>query len=130
MRPESAEALGSSFDSLRPMWAHEDLRPAKRYLDAATPDVPLPLDAIYLLAPRGAPEIEPSIRGVPPLDALPHLMANRHMPSVLTRAGHARDFAALSRLVERVPVREVLRPEGLHATEATVDALLADAVAA
>jgi hypothetical protein len=132
MRPDSAAALCGSFQSLRPMWINEDTRPAKRYVDlpseaSAKGATPLPLDALYLLAPRSSADRKPSVRSLSGAEALARLMSDRHMAGVLEPEGHKRDFALLAKLVQQIPTRELLRPDGLHATEQTVDVVLADA---
>jgi hypothetical protein len=131
MRPDPADALLGSFDELRRVWRDDFARPDKRYADlpadaAADASAPWPIDAIYLLAPRGAAGSAPTVRAVPPIDALQRLMAERHVAHALEREAHGRDFEVIGSLVDRLPVRELARPEGLHATDATIDALLAD----
>jgi hypothetical protein len=131
MRPDSAVELCGSFDVLEPMWVHEERRPAKRYVElpdesAADGVGPFRLDAVYLLVAPDATRQDASIRSVSALDALPRLMADRHMASALDRDGHRRDFACLARVAETVPIREVLRPAGVQTTKSTIDKLLAD----
>jgi hypothetical protein len=132
IRQDSAEALLGSYDSLRPVWKQEEMRPAKRYAElpgeSSARDLgPVPLDAAYLLAPRGCADLKPSVRALPGAKALVRLMSERHVASVLEPDGHKRDFARLAELVQEIPIRELLRPEGLHAASETVDAVLADA---
>jgi hypothetical protein len=120
-----------SFAALEPMWVHEHQRPAKRYFDvhdqAPNPaDGPLALDALYFLAPRHSVGATPSVRTVESPEALARLMAGRHMADVLDRQAHERDFGVLGRIAEQVPARELLRPAGLGATDATVDVILSD----
>ena len=131
MRPDSAETLCGSFEALEPMWANEEFRPRKRYVDLRASSLgsaegAVALDALYLLAPRHSADRSPSIRPLPAVEALPRLMTNRHMVHLLEQSGHRRDFEVLAALATSVPAREVLRPEGLHAIDSTVDVLLAD----
>ncbi|MDQ6617895.1 MAG: hypothetical protein M3083_24915 [Actinomycetota bacterium] len=127
----SAEVLCGSFDALEPMWAETTPRPVKRYLEVQAPpaDAPLALDALYFLAPRHLIDQEPAIRPMPAVEAVPRLMANRHMVDLLERSAHQRDFAVLARVAAAVRICELLRPDGLHAMEQTVHAVLADLVA-
>lgn len=129
--PDTADELCGSFDTLEPMWVHEDARPAKRYVElpyepAAARDSPVGLDAVYFLAARHAPNKAPSVEILSAAQTLARLMANRHMMEVLGCDGHERDFKMLARIAEQIPAREVRRPDGLHATDATVNAILAD----
>lgn len=130
MRPDSAGMLAGSFDSLVPLWADGRPGPPKRYLpldpEARTPDGAQRLDAIYFLAPWSADADEPSIVRLSRARALSKLMAHRHMPDAIHPAAHPRDFELLARLAETVPVREVIRPDGLDTTDRTVAAILDD----
>ena len=131
MRRDSAEALRGSFEALTPMWANSTSRYAKRYLEVTTApaDAPLVLDAFYFLAPRGQVDQNPAIRPVPPIEAVPRLMVNRHMVDLIERRSHQRDFAVLAKVAASIRLGELLRPNGLHAMEQTVDAVAADLVA-
>jgi hypothetical protein len=66
---------------------------------------------------------EPQLSELRPSEALPRLMANRHMVEVLERDVHERDFERLARLAETVPVLELTRPEGLDTIQQTVAAI-------
>jgi hypothetical protein len=124
-----AAALGGGFDDLRPMWSREEGASLKRYLDLPPNDEQeaVPLGAVYALAPRGPAGEAPSVRALAPADALPLLLAHRHVTFALDRGGQARDFAALAALAARVPVREVRRPEGLDSVPRVAELILADA---
>jgi len=54
------------------------------------------------------------------------LMAHRYVDFMLDRSGHERDFERLGRLVSRVPVRWVERPEGLGRLSEVAEAILSD----
>jgi len=129
IRSEAAPVVVGAFDELEPIWAHEHLRPAKRYtrggVELANPDR-LAVDAVYLLGAREAPATVPSVSALAAVQALPLLMANRHLADTLDRAAHSRDFELLARLAESVPVRELRRPEGLDAITQTAAAIAAD----
>jgi HPr Serine kinase C-terminal domain len=130
IRPDTARALVGSFAKLEPMWVHEQRRPAKRYLHtptAANGDAvdERSLDLIFLLGSLGRADDKPQFRRLRPAEALPPLMANRHMVEVLERDAHVRDFGRLARLAERVHVLELTRPEELssiHPTAAAIEA--------
>lgn len=130
MRPSSAEALCGSFQELRPVWSDVHQVHPKRYLDLprfpGSPSETVPLDTIYVLGLRGEPGSSHSIARLPPVEAVAMLMAQRPNTFVLDRPGHAHDFAVLGRLAGRVPVKRVLREEGLDGLDNFVDALLAD----
>lgn len=131
MRAAPAEALCGSYDGLRAMWSQADDRPAKRYLDvgageAASGSAAYPLAAIYFLGPRDASEMSVTVAPFDRAAALPLLLAHRHMSLVVEPEGHATDFGRLVRLTARVPVRRVLRPEGLDAIAAIAEAIADD----
>lgn len=131
VKKDAAEVLRGSFDGLEPMWAETSPRPVKRYLGVRTPpsDAAVPLDALYFLAPRRLIDQEPMIRPMSAVEAVPRLMANRHMVELLERGAHQRDFAVLARVAASVRTCELVRPDGLHAMDRTVQAVLADLVA-
>src|SRR5438067_1232140 len=131
MRPDSASSLVGATGSLDPVFREDRPGPTKRYLGvdpdrAVADDRALPIDAVYLLAPWDRAAAAPSLHPVRPTEALPVLMANRHMTGSLPLASHRTDFATLGRLVRTVPVREVVRPRGLDAVDSVASAIVAD----
>lgn len=130
MRPSSAEALCGSFQQLRPVWSEIHEVHPKRYLDVprarTLPADTVPIDAIYVLGLRGERGSSHAIVPLVPVEAVAMLMAQRPNTFVLDRAGHAQDLVVLSRLAGRVPVKRVLREEGLDGLDSLVDALLTD----
>lgn len=124
LRPDAARTLTGSLTGLEPIWAHEFDTRDKRYLETSPPDAVGPfereLDAVCVLAASGAAREEAALRPLTPTEALPRLMANRHMADFLDRDSHARDFERLARLAATVPTAELLRPRGLAAIEQTV----------
>ncbi len=129
MRPEPAEALVGGFDTLEPIWAQEHARPTKRYAQAERAD-PVgeehALGAVYLLGRREPARTCASVVAVDPVRAVAQLMTDRHMAHALDLTEHARDFELLARLSETIPVREVIRPDGLKALPSIVAAIRAD----
>lgn len=124
LRPDAARALMGSLTGLEPIWAHEfDIRD-KRYLETSPADAVGPaereLDAVCLLVPSDAADEEPCLRSLTPAEALPRLMAGRHMSDFLDRDSHARDFERLARLAVTVPAAELSRPRGLASLEQAV----------
>ncbi|HET8655592.1 MAG TPA: hypothetical protein VFL93_08780 [Longimicrobiaceae bacterium] len=129
LRPEPVAALCGPADVVRPMWSQEKGRPYKRYLDLPSRPTPAAaaLAAIYLLGPRGEPIRETTIVEEPILTALPRLMAQRYVTFALDRDGQARDFESVTRLVRRIPVRQIHRPEGLERIDTVALAIVEDA---
>lgn len=130
--PQSANVFGS-YEGLDPLWSQVSDRPQKRAaraLAAATRDARAisPLACIYILEPRGH-HAEPLCVGSAPTsaDSLARLMAHRYASYALDRAGHARDFAVLSRLVASTPVRHVSRPHALDRLTELADLIVRDA---
>jgi hypothetical protein len=118
LRPESVEALSREIEELPKVLSFT----IKRYLDlqpnpAATQlrfeQVPTALSAIYILGRRNPTRSTTSIQLSSRADALMALVGNSYVDQVLTPALRARRFESLTRLVEKVPVKFVLRPDGL-----------------
>jgi ABC-type dipeptide/oligopeptide/nickel transport system ATPase component len=128
VRREVAESLGVSYDELTAMWVHEDERPAKRYAEvpvaAADGDGLVALDAVYVLGARDADAV--SARRLTAVEALPRLMALRHLGDFAAPDAHARDFAALADVAERVPVFDLVRPDGVETIDQVVATVLGD----
>jgi hypothetical protein len=123
MRPDAAAALVGASATLEPVWpGHESRRALKAYLPAAGAEEAgeRALGAVFLLGERSPSIAEPRARPLTSLQALPRLMARRHIPEALDRNAHRRDFERLARLAETIPVYELLRPAGLEAMGETV----------
>ena len=106
--PTSAEILYRSPDALPPLTPNWD----KRYLDLVGNGYhfqsrPLPLAAIYVLGGRCTDPAAPYVQETSARDALVTFVANTYVNYLLEVPMRAKEFAALSRLVERVPVRRV-----------------------
>jgi hypothetical protein len=132
LTPQTAAALCGSYDRLRPLWSQTADRPQKRCLDLRQEDQApeqeaAPLAALYVLEPPDPSQPRPVTTALTPPSALMTLMAHRYVDFMLDRAGHARDFERLRRLACQLPVRQVLRPEGLDRLSETADAILGDA---
>jgi hypothetical protein len=129
IREDSAEALGSSYAKLRPVWADEISRPRKRYYDVAegpggSASTPVALAGVFLLAPRAGGSTR--VRAIAADELLRRLIANRHMAPLQDHDGHRRDFARLASIAGRLRGRELLRPDDLNAAASAADAVLAD----
>lgn len=132
VRADAAELLVGAPAELDPVWACEPPSETKRYVQASNGSNPAderPLDVLYVLGSPVDGGGEPQIRPLTPANALPHLMANRHMVVALDRDAHRRDFERLGQLVETIPVRELTRPAGLETIPRTAAAIEADALA-
>ena len=128
VKREVADALGVAYEDLVPMWVHEDMRPAKRYAEvpvaASGDDDVVPLDGIYVLGARGSERV--AVHRVAAIEALPRLMTLRHLGDYAAPDAQARDFAALADVAARVPVFDLVRPEGLETIDEVVRAVLGD----
>jgi hypothetical protein len=128
VRREVADALGVSYDSLVPMWVHEEARPEKRYAEVpvASPgsDGLVPLDAIYILGARDGDAV--SARRLSAVEALPRLMTLRHLGDFVAPDAQARDFTTLADVATRVPVFDLVRPDGLETLDQVVATVLDD----
>ena len=121
MRPDSAASLVGSYAALDSMWIHEERRPQKRYVHvdestAVADNTTWPLDVVYLLTPDDRCAT-PTLTSVRPTEALPRLMAHRHMATALDAAAHRRDFQKIAQ-VARIgagPRADASRGPGLRA---------------
>jgi len=86
----------------------------KRFLDVSQTGSggfqtePLPLRALYLLAGRRAEATAPRLEAIAPQRALLELIANTYTNYLLDKSRRQQEFASLSRLVQRVPVRRLI----------------------
>ncbi len=107
--PESVAMLLGREDALpqlTPVWE-------KRFLEldgqrAKFSEAKLPVGILYLFAPRSDDREAPRIEKISPRLALLELVQNTYMNWVLDREQRAKEFDALWRLVQRVPVRRIL----------------------
>lgn len=90
---------------------------------------PLPLGAVYYLAPRSTAFVNPSIQPVSPISAVLTLIANRYNTGTLSKSQQEREFEILTRLAAIVPVRRLDRPDDLAKMPLVCDAFLQDATA-
>jgi hypothetical protein len=123
--PESVELLFGAADALPRISETWD----KRYLSLDGGDAfatgPLPLAAIYLLAPReelAAPRIE----AIEVRDALMGLVRYSYAARLLDRARRAAEFELLGRVAQHVPVRRLVPSTGPSRLEATCELIAAD----
>jgi len=90
---------------------------------------PLPLAAIYVLAPFSPESAVPVIEPVEGGAKLVTLRSHSYLHYVLESDGRRREFERLGRLAARVPMRRVQRPLGLEHLPPIADAIVADALA-
>lgn len=90
---------------------------------------PLPLAAIYVLAPRDPKRTTVTIEALDPAASLNALMNQRFCMTPLTPTHTADSLAMLSALVPQVPVRMLYRPNGLGTLPEIVDAIRKDTMA-
>lgn len=106
--PESVNTLYSFADALPRLTPSWD----KRYLDLTGTghqfqQQPLPLAAVYILGERSPEPGAPFVSAMPVHPGLIALVANTYANRLLDRTMRAQEFALLSRLVTRVPLRRV-----------------------
>ena len=131
LRPDSADALCGAENS-KPVWLQGPRSERKVRLDIPESDratVALPLDALYLLGERRKDCQRCEAIPTPPLEALAALMSQRSGTFLLDRAAHQRDLALFARLIPKVPVRRLIRPDGLDNLNEIVDYILSQSTA-
>jgi hypothetical protein len=125
--PESVRALLGSENALpliTPTWGKHYLPlDGGRCFQAK----PLPVGVLYLLGDREAGLAYPRIEKVPAGDALLALVANTYVNYLLDRDMRRREFDLLDRLIARVPVRRVRRPDDPAAIFEMCQTIAADA---
>jgi hypothetical protein len=130
LRPQTAEALWGSFESLRPIWSSPRAARYKRYLDLAGNDAggqsAVPLAAIIVLGSRLPGAETASFEPLPPAPALATLMAHRPADFLSDREGHVRDFALLSRLASRIPINRLCWPDGFEGLDLLSERVLTE----
>jgi len=95
----------------------------------AANEEPLPLAAIYVLAPRDPKRSAVTIEALDPAASLNALMNQRFCMTPLTPTHTVDSLAALSALIPEVPVRMLYRPNGLETLPEIIDAIHEDAMA-
>lgn len=110
--PESVNTLYGFADALPRLTPSWD----KRYLDLAETGYrfqqrPSPLAAVYILGERSPEPGAPFVSAMPVQSGLIALVANTYANRLLDRTMRAQEFALLSRLVTRVPLRRVTAHE-------------------
>jgi len=128
--PESVSMLLGRDDvlpQLTPIWE-------KRYLEldgkrARFSQAKLPLGILYLFAPRTDDQNAPRVEQLSPREGLLELVRNTYMNWVLDREQRAKEFDALCRLVQRVPVRRIVPHSKPEKLAGLCDLILRDASA-
>lgn len=126
-------------DSVRALLGKEDVLPritptwGKRYMaladnDSSFASKPLPLGAIYILAPRETALTAPILEEIAGGDALAELVSNTYVNYLLDRDMRSSEFDVLSRLAARIPVRRVRPSADPSAVFELVEAIAQDAL--
>jgi hypothetical protein len=131
VREAPGRALVDEYEGLDQVWAEDRPLEPKRYLQindrgAPVDEGPLPVDALYFLAPWSDDVPAPEIRDLSPVAALPRLMAERHMLATISKRSDMLDFNRLATLLRTAPARELFRPAGLDTMQQTVHAIVFD----
>ena len=130
LRPNSAERLCGTFDDLRPLWSESRGWHPKRCLDLPRQDTTassrIPVQAIYLLGRRDSKGTAPSVVRESPAAALAILLSQRTSSFMHDNESQARDLTFLTGVVEKVPVKRLVRPEDLDRLGEVVETVLAD----
>ncbi len=88
---------------------------------------PLPLAAIYVLGERQPGYSPPAIEPIPPMTAVMTLMTHRSVSHFQLASDRlAQEFADLSRVGMKVPVRKVIRSDSLEALPQLCEAIVED----
>lgn len=125
---QSSMPVLDHVQDLLTFWTDEE---GKRHVTPAAAGyctAPLPLAAIYVLAPRDPARTEVAIEKLSPAAALNALMNQRFCMTPLSPTYAAETIAALSALAQQTPVRLLYRPHGLPTLPNVVDAICQDAI--
>jgi hypothetical protein len=128
--PTSAEILygcREALPALTPTWD-------KRHLDLTGQGYrfesrPLPLTAVYVLGPRCTDPTAPCVEEMSGREALVECIANTYVNYLLDAPMRRHEFDVLSRLVARVPVRQVTPHADPSRLSGLCEAILADSKA-
>lgn len=129
----SIDYLGLSSTFLKRIFRARE----KRYVELTTEkgasawrfqDKPLPLAAIYILQNRQSELATPYIESIPTELGLMHLMAHRYPKFLTVEQDYVtREFAFLSSLAARIPIKKVYRPDNFIKLPEVCDVILNDA---
>ena len=102
----------------------------KRCLDLTAPGYrfqsqPLPLGGIYILGER-CEDADPVVEILNGREALLALLSHAYARDLLDQSMQAQEFAALSRVLDTVPVRRVIRRAGLEYLSESCEMILED----
>jgi hypothetical protein len=113
--PDSVQDLYGPERELPPLTPTWD----KRYLDlsGAFQHGQVPLNAIYILAPRAARPEAPSIQELSRSEAFLELITNTYCNYLLDASMRAQEFDFLGDLLDRVPVRRIVPDSEARASE-------------
>jgi hypothetical protein len=125
--PASVAALyghEAQLPRLTPNWdkCYLDLTQSHRGFEAK----PLPLSAIYLLAPRSDDPRAPFVESLSRTEAMIALVANTYATKLMDKKMRAREFEVLGRVLANVPLRRVTPHTHPQKLSTLCDHLLAD----
>jgi len=126
--PNSVAALYGRPDALPPLtpnWNKHylDLQQGKVHFQASA----LPLAAVYVLSDRQTEPYIPQVKALSPQTGLLQLTANTYASGFLNAQMRADEFDCLARLVNQVPIRQVIPHKDLTYLPLLCDRLVADA---
>jgi hypothetical protein len=127
---DSASAAGWDAASLPRLFSSE-LLGDKRFIEvsgASHSSRPVPLRAVYMLQPRRQGRGEPEMKEMSPRAAVPVLMENIFLGTLLDPVRRARAFQTCVRVAESTPVRSVCAADDLAALPRLIDAIVSDAM--
>lgn len=93
--------------------------------DAFQPE-PLPLAAIYLLSDRRDEPAAPFVQSLPRNEGLLHLIANVYAATLPDKTRRARNFATISQIAARLPLRQVIAHKNLATLPRLCDVIAQD----
>lgn len=125
--PDSVAALYGTHRILPPLTPNWD----KRYLDLTTngyrfQETPLPLGAIYFLAPRSDHHQRPVIEPISLHDGFMALVENSYGALRIDKTMRAKEFDLLSKIAVQVPLRRVTAPADSSQLARLCDMVLED----
>jgi hypothetical protein len=131
--PNSLPVLSAQADDLSRAYSYLEKRLVDLAPGADGPlprhhGAPLPLRALYILEPRDPERDAPAIESLPPAAALHQALVFRWSRVPLAPEQSAAEFAALAQLARAIPIRRVLRPDGLNTLGQVARAIREDAL--
>jgi hypothetical protein len=132
LHEDAAIRLYGSCESLHLITSKPDIWPAKWELSLPqdqklSPEVPVPLATIYILEERLADRTKVAIEAASPVTGLLSLMKNTYVSWMLDQEDRKSEFELLGRLIAKVPLKKVYRPDNLAMLRQISEAIIHDA---